>query len=139
LSKYSPLLEVIKQASADTMNAAKPFALTYGTVTGTAPLAIRIDQKLELGPAQLLLTSAVRDHSVEMTVSHWTEDETSHAHEVSGGGVAQPTSHRHEYKGRKAFTMHLGLKMGEEVLLLRVQGGQKYIVLDRLNRIESNG
>jgi len=130
------MLEAIKRAALDAVNAGKPFALTYGTVTGTSPLTILIDQKLELGPAQLLLTNAVREYSVDMTVDHWTEDETEHTHAVNdtytNGGTSQPTTHRHGYKGRKKFTVHLGLKVGEKVLLVRCQGGQQYIVLDRV-------
>ena len=136
MSEHTQMLEAIKRAALDAVNAGKPFALTYGTVTGASPLTILIDQKLELGPAQLLLTNAVREYSVDMTVDHWTEDETEHTHAVNdtytNGGSSQPTTHRHGYKGRKKFTVHLGLKVGEKVLLVRCQGGQQYIVLDRV-------
>lgn len=136
MSEYTQIIEAIKRAATEAVDTAKPFALTYGEVTRTSPLTVRIDQKLELGSAQLLLTNAVRDYAVDMTVEHWTEAETAHFHAVNdtftGGGTSQPTTHRHEYKGRKKFTVHLGLKKGERVLLLRIQGGQQYIVLDRV-------
>ena len=35
-------------------------------------------------------------------------------------------------KGKKAFKVHLGLKAGEQVLLLRTDGGQKFIIIDRV-------
>ena len=41
-------------------------------------------------------------------------------------------SHKHAYKGKKAFKVHLGLKAGEQVLLLRTDGGQKFIIIDRV-------
>lgn len=136
MSKENQMVDIIKRAATEAGDAAKPFALTYGVVTGTSPLTIQIDQKLELGPSQLLLTNAVREYSVDMTVDHWTEYETDHIHAVidtyTGGGTSQPTSHRHGYKGRKKFTVHLGLNVGEKVLLFRCQGGQQYIVLDRV-------
>ena len=140
MSEYTQMLAAIKRAATEAVNAAKPFALTYGTVTGVDPLTILIDQKLELGPAQLLLTNAVREYSVDVTVDHWTENETEHTHAIndtySGGGASQPTVHRHEYAGRKKLTVHLELKEGERVLLVRAQGGQQYIVLDRVEALQ---
>ena len=69
-----------------------------------------------------------------MTVDHVTEV-ISHGHSVTdtytGGGTAQPVDHSHPYKGRKSFRVHLGLKMGEKVILVRCDGGQQFVVLDR--------
>lgn len=136
MPEYEHFLETIKLAASEAVEAGKPFALTYGVVKKTSPLTITVDQKLELGPAQLLLTNAVREHKVDMTVAHWTEDETEHIHAVqdtyTGGGTSSPTDHKHAYVGRKKFTVHFGLKAGEKVLLLRLQGGQQYVVLDRV-------
>ena len=39
----------------------------YGYVTSTSPLEITVDQKKILTEAQLILTDAVRDYTVEMT------------------------------------------------------------------------
>ena len=109
-------------------------AVSFGTVISTSPLKIQVDQKKTLGSAQLILTSNVRDFTVEMTVDHKTEI-TSHGHPVSdtytGGGTATPVDHDHAYKGRKTFRVHLGLKQGEKVILVRCDGGQKFLVLDR--------
>lgn len=41
-------------------------------------------------------------------------------------------THAHDISGRKKITIHHGLKNGDEVILLRMQGGQKYIVLDKV-------
>lgn len=136
MAEYAQFLETMKQAAVEAMEASKPFALTYGVVKKSAPLTICVEQKLELGPAQLLLTGAVRERKVDMTVAHWTEDETRHSHIIhdtyTNGGTAEPTEHKHAYTGRKQFTVHTGLQAGEKVLLLRIQGGQRYIVLDRV-------
>lgn len=126
MSKENDMINAIKRAATEAVNAGKPFALTLGQVTKTAPLTIQVDQKLILGPSQLLLTNAVRDYSVDMTVDHLTEDRSG------GSGDAAFSSHNHEYKGRKTFRVHLGLAVGDRVLLLRIQGGQQYIVLDRV-------
>ncbi len=114
-------LNNVKRAAIEAVKADSPFAFVLGTVTGTSPLTVRVDQKLELFAEQLILTNAVRDYTVEMTVDHQTEP-------ASGGGE----SHTHPYRGRKSFRVHLALKKGEQVIMLQTDGGQKYIILDRV-------
>lgn len=41
-------------------------------------------------------------------------------------------NHSHPYVGTKSFRVHLALKAGEQVILLRADGGQKFIILDRV-------
>ena len=104
----------------------------YGTVTSEAPLKIQVDQKKTLTEAQLILTDSVRDYAVELSTMagaseapHFTEDESG------GSGDAAFAPHRHKYQGKKKWKVHNALKKGEKVILLRCDGGQKYIVLDR--------
>ena len=128
------LVRAVKEAAVEAVRAENPMGVCHGTVTGLSPLEITTDQKLILGERQLILTNAVRDYTVEMTVDHVTEV-ISHGHSVTdtytGGGTAQPVDHSHPYKGRKSFRVHLGLKMGEKVILVRCDGGQQFVVLDR--------
>ena len=120
------LIKLIKSVSKDAIEAGSPFAMKVGEVVSANPLQISINQKITIPASQLLLTNAVRDNTVYMTVDHETE-------ETSGGsGQASFASHSHEYKGQKLFTVHRALAKGEKVLLLRCDGGQKFIVLDRL-------
>jgi len=136
LGEAFALLECIKKAAVDAVKNEKPVEVTVGRVVSTAPLRIQVSQKLILEGDQLILTDAVQDFTVDMTVEHQTEDETAHTHAVqdtyTGGGTTSPTNHRHAYTGRKRFTVHLGLAMGERVVLQRLQGGQRYIVLNRI-------
>ena len=128
------LVRAVKKAAVEAVRAENPMGVCHGTVTGLSPLEITTDQKLILGEKQLILTNAVRDYTVEMTVDHVTEV-ISHGQSVpdtyTGGGTAQPVDHSHPYKGRKSFRVHLGLKMGEKVILVRCDGGQQFVVLDR--------
>ena len=52
-----------------------------------------------------------------------------HGHSVAG--IAQAVSHSHDIRGWKKLTLRWGLTVGERVILLRCDGGQKYVVLDR--------
>lgn len=114
------LIEIIKKAALDAVEANKPVNVLFGVVTNISPLQINIDQKMTIDDDSLFLTNAVKDHTVEMTVDHVTENTS-----VGNG------SHNHAYKGKKQFTVHNGLVVGEKVILLRMQGGQKFVVWDR--------
>lgn len=128
------LVRAVKQAAVDAVRASGPMGMCFGTVTSTAPLKIMVDQKKTLEEPQLILTNHVRDYNVAMTVDHETQV-ISHGHPVqdtyTGGGSAMQVDHSHPYKGTKMFRVHLGLKMGEKVILLRCDGGQQFVVLDR--------
>lgn len=41
-------------------------------------------------------------------------------------------SHAHDIAGKKTLTIHNALKDGDKVILIRQQGGQKYVVLDKI-------
>ena len=126
MANYNALLSAIKQASKEATEASQPVKICFGTVTSEFPLAIRIDQKLELTMAQLVLTRNVTDFWTDETVDHLTENRGG------GAGHASFESHNHNYKGRKPFLIHHKLIVGDKVLLLREQGGQRYIVIDRV-------
>ena len=120
------MLEVIKNAAMEAVNASEPAGIIYGTVTSVNPLAIFLDQKQTLDSDFLILTKNVTDHTVEMTVNHNTD-------EASGGsGEKAFESHSHGYTGRKTITVHNGLKVGDKVIMIKQQGGQSYIVLDKV-------
>ena len=151
----SNFVQLIKQISDESNAAGMPVALMFGTVTSASPLTINVEQKLNLTSDFLILTNAVKDHVVYMTVDHETEEaeelNADHTHDVSAstepptgteesGGSGSVSiqeakidlTHKHKYKGKKKFTVHNGLKVGESVVLLRMQKGQKFLVLDRL-------
>lgn len=78
--------ELIKRIAMAALEESKPLAIVYGEVTGTDPLEITIDQKLKLSEDFLLLTNAVCDHDVYMTVDHTTDIaylDANHGHTAS--------------------------------------------------------
>ncbi len=120
------LIQLLKELSKKTNETNEPFEHRKGIVETTSPLTIRVDQKLLLEEDELILTHLVRDYEVDISVSHETEES-----EDIKGVMPDFKSHDHKYKGRKKIIIHQGLKAGEEVIMLKVQGGQAYIVLDR--------
>lgn len=131
------------------MEATKPVNVVFGVVLSVEPLKINVEQKMDLGEKQLILTRNVTDYTVEITLDHKTEPALGdHAHSYSGNtgsagsgphvhgysGETDPANltHTHDYKGKKTITIHNALKVGDRVVLLRIQRGKKFIVLDRL-------
>lgn len=131
----STSVENIKKAALQAVLETMPSGVYFGTVVSSAPLSINVEQKMTLTESQLVLSTLVQDFTVNMSVNHSTNNHT-HTHDItdtySGGGSASSETHNHSYTGTKAFTVHLKLSAGEKVILLRVQGGQKFIVLDRV-------
>ena len=139
----------MKQAGSSATEANNPVNVCFGKVTSASPLKILVEQKITLGSAQLILTRNVMDHDVMVTVD-WgtntslsdhkhivdtTSDEggtDSHTHLVSGNTDTVDLSHKHTMNGKKKMTIHNALQKGDEVILLRMQGGQKYVVMDRV-------
>lgn len=134
---YDDLVKAMKKVAVEAVNASKPSNMIFGKVISESPLKVKVDQKLILTSAQLVLSRNVTDYEVEMTVDHLTEDH-SHTHAISdtysGGGSASSEIHNHEYKGRKKFLVHNALKNDEEVILMQTAGGQKYIIIDRIGK-----
>lgn len=125
-------LTAVRQAAITAVEETAPTEVIYGKVISIAPLKIQIDQKIILGPAQLVLTRNVTDYTLEMTVDHETENAT-HGHGLSGvSGSVIANEHKHACKGKKAFIVHNALKVGERVLLIATKGGQSFIVVDRM-------
>lgn len=131
------LLQLIKKASLDAVNASNPANVVFGKVTSVAPLAINVDQKMTLGNAQLVLTRNVTDYVVSVSLD-WNTTDYTHTHVIndtySGGGSASSDTHDHSITGTKQMTIHNALKVGDQVVMMMCAGGQKFIVLDRVKR-----
>lgn len=97
------LLNIVKKAAVDAVNASQPADFYFGKVTSVKPLKILVEQKMTLGSAQLVLTRNVTDFKTKVTIDE-----------------------------KKEMTVHNALRIGDEVILLKKKGGQKYLVLDRV-------
>lgn len=85
MHSFNNLLNAIKQAATEAVEASKPVAIMYGSILSTSPWKINVEQKMILTSAQLVLTETAKN-----------------------------------------------LKPKDEVLLLQMQGGQKFIVVDKV-------
>lgn len=99
------LIQIIKQAAYEAVEASKPASFMYGKVLETTPLHIQIDQKLNLTSDFLLIPNYLTNHEVNL---------------------------RDENGAVKKYMLENALKKGEHVVLLQQKGGQRFLVLDRM-------
>lgn len=125
------LIEIIKQAAIEAVAASNPCAIMFGKVISTSPLKINVEQRLTLDESHLILTSNVRDYKTKISfdnpgikniVKNYSMDDVP--------GTDYKLSYQQSIQNE--ITVYNGLKMNESVMLLQIQGGQKYIVLDRV-------
>lgn len=116
MADVTALTGAIKRLAVDAVNSESPCAVLFGTVKSENPLQISVDQKLTLTENQLILTRNVTDFETEITVDWKTEEAQLHTHSI---------------KNKKKITVHNKLKTGDVAVLLRLSGGQQYLVLDK--------
>lgn len=100
----SEFLGVIQQIVQNTIKAMRLTDKATGTVMSVTPLSVRVDMTKQAIPAAgLILTEAVKERIVP----------------VSGGAGG-------------TVVVHEGLKVGDKVLMMRVQHGNQYMILSRV-------
>ena len=137
------LFGLIKTIANNNLQQTMPVEMCVGTVESVSPLTITLKDRPILEEQDLILTNAVKDHYVDISVSHITDTyygswDTTHSHPNAGSNSIKQ-DHKHSYTGRKKILVHNGLKKDEKVLLLMVAHGQKYIVIDRISDHICNG
>lgn len=128
LADANGLVEAMKRAARDERESSKPVNVYFGEVVSVAPLKINVEQKMVLGESQLILTRNVTDYMTTVTVQWNTEIGVL----SSDGKTTAPPPHLHGIVGQKNFLIHNALEVGDEVILIRQQEGQKFIVIDRI-------
>lgn len=130
------LIDVIQSIVQNAMKASDLTDLVIGTVSKVSPLQITEENVSDPIPAQaLLLTAAVVEKKIT-TLRH------NHAiyDTYSGGGSSGVALEDVKcYEAGKALpneagyvTLNRGLAVGDQVLMLRVSGGQRYMILSRI-------
>lgn len=126
------MMDIIKQAGVDAMSATNPAGLYIGEVisitenikqvaldninyhvsTDIPELSIKIDQKLTLTREFLILPESLTSYKADLKHFHICDKQTD------------------EKLG--LLSIRTGLKAGDKVILMRVQGGNEYVVLDKV-------
>ena len=123
------IVKKVHQAAIDAMESTKPVNVYFGKVVSASPLKINVEQKMILGEIQLILSRTVTDFKTKITAGniknyYYTGD-------VNSGTAPVSPSHVHAV-GTIEVTVHNGLAVGDGVILIRQQEGQRFIVVDRI-------
>ena len=144
MTRPTNITQVIRMVAAQTINAMSPMDILVGEVKSIEPLKIYVGTvNAELTKDHLILTNAVTDHFVDIHVNHLTDTihgewDTTHSHPDAGSGTI-PIDHIHSYSGRKKIKVYNGLQIGEFVVIIKANGGNSYIVLDRIGEPITEG
>lgn len=125
------LVDTLKRAAVEAVEAKKPVNVYFGEVVSASPLKINVEQKMILGEKQLILTRNVTDFKTKITAGNIKN--YYYTWDVNSGTAPVSPSHVHAV-GTIEVTVHNGLAVGDKVIILRQQEGQKFIVADRIGK-----
>lgn len=115
------LLNIVKKAGVQAVGAGSPVEFLFGRVSKAKPLEIEINPNFILKGEFLVLTESVTRYEVDLEHSHaYTDDGASATTEKALTNLLTKTPIR------------TGLKKDDKVVLAKVQGGNKYLVLDKV-------
>ena len=127
----SDFVKVIKKSAIEAVKNSKPADIFYGTVQSISPLTIFIDQKLILSEKFLIIPESLTDYETEISFDDPSIKQVFTTWDMEETSESSPSKISFKEKIKHKITVYNGLKAGETVILLRQQGGQKYMVLDR--------
>lgn len=103
---HGDLVRIIKRMVKETVENEKPTRVMYGKVISTNPLKVNIEQRMVLDKNFLVLSDRLTRKSTRIRIPS-TNDQVDVVFDNS-------------------------LKVNDKVILLREQGGQKFIILDKV-------
>lgn len=119
------LVELLKQNAVEAVNAGNPTSIVYGKVISVKPMQVQINNKLTLDEDFLVLTKNVSDYEAEIDI----EFEGTGGIEIDE--VAGQLLRKLSITGAKVKIKN-AVKVGDSVVMIRKQGGQRYVVLDKV-------
>ncbi|MDO4268688.1 MAG: DUF2577 family protein [Eubacteriales bacterium] len=125
------LVKSIQKAAVAAVQASKPAEITHGTILSVDPLKIQVDQKTVLGQMQLDRGESMQEYEAEIELEI-EELELDLELEIEGESAAAKAKGEGKMKGM--IRIRRGLDVGSEVILMRQQGGQKYVMYDKVKK-----
>lgn len=135
------MLDIIKKASIGAVGAGNPVNILYGEIlniktsiletikgevkytnTHIDKIEIKVDQKLILDKDFFIISESLTRYEILL----------KHKHKYEDNACTSTSNKETQEKLLDKITIREGLKQGDKVLLLRVQGGQQYVILDKV-------
>ncbi len=106
------MVEVLKEMIADAIETGMLSDICVGVLTAESPLKVKLENGLELEERFLLVAERLTKREERGKIKTWSEQE---------GDIWS------EYR----MIRDVGLKTGQQVMVLQCKGGQQYMVIDR--------
>lgn len=126
------IVEIIKMAAVEAVDASNPVAIVFGEIVSISPLKINIEQRLILDESHLILSRNVTDYKTKISFDNPGIKQVFTTWDMGETVESSPSKITFKTKTKHDITVYNALKLNETVIMLQVQGGQKYIVLDRV-------
>ena len=110
LPNAAEFIQLVKKAAVEAVEATKPVKVYFGIVVQVKPLQVQVEQKLTVGESHLVLAQSLAAHRLSITGKRLSDNT----------GI-----------GELEITIQNRLAVGDRVLLIRKQGGQDYVVVDK--------
>lgn len=131
------MIDAIKQVALGAIEAGNPMAVLFGTVAKVNPLEVNVDQRFTLTEDFLVIPESLKyiracDEKFEVSMKgnfltgpvveeeneeQWTGSTRMYGREITATRKKMPLA---------------PFEVGDKLILLRVQGGQQFVVLDRV-------
>lgn len=138
------IIETIKLAALDAIENSNPCDLRFGTVSSISPLKVKVSNDFIIPEQLLIVPEHLTDHSMitnvggsesggSGSINVYVESETlvittNGTEVVTENDVTEEV----EVVDERTLTMYNSLEVGDNVVLLRNQGGSSYLILDRV-------
>jgi hypothetical protein len=107
------MLELIKQASINAINASNPLDIEFGTVTDSENITIRINQKKTLSKEFFVVPESLTRYEVSLKNCNIVNETSTDS-------------------GLEKLIIREGLNIGDAVILLKIESGARYLILDKV-------
>lgn len=164
MKNFNILLTKIKALVDSTYKSQQSAGIVHGVVTNISPLCVEFDEIGELNERYLVCGSICRKYEIMLpngsltTDDKWFETEQSYdtitangsavfatannqvgitlagsTSAVTASGIGGTNGHKHDINATKVIVWN-GLRIGDEVLAFRYDGGDRYYIADILTR-----
>ena len=116
MPNYNEFLNLIKSAAKEQRESDAPATVCHGVVTSASPLSVQIDQRFIVSAANLIVPQHLSSYTVSATIDGSTADAEGHNHKL----------------GSYSLRIDNSLKTGDRLILVRQDGGQMYLIVDRV-------
>lgn len=123
----SKLVNMIKTINTNVSESQQGIAVMFGLVIDANPLQIKVDQRFIIDKDFLILTHRLQSKSLNLNHTHQYEDNDG-ANSINKN-TEPPKANSSDLSNIEVSS---ALAVNDRVILLRIQGGQKYIVLDKV-------